>query len=296
MVGVDKHVGATEPENEIVMADENRGVSYVNTDKSFWNRIWPVIACGAGLFSDGYLNGVIGSVSTMLSTIYPDAYKGSPAEANVTAITFAGTVVGMLFFGWTSDHVSRKWSLFVSTIIVLLFAALGAGSYGAGGSPLGLFAALTAYRFFLGIGIGGEYPAGSVACAESTGELKEGTRNRWFILFTNCQIDFGFVVAAIVPMIVVCLIAVRSQSNCILNTVVTGPYHRRKPPPRSLAYLPRTRSHPTAFAALPSIEAHRARVLQAQHHGQDKDTVEAGHQVLLVPFGDRCLDLVHLRL
>jgi MFS family permease len=109
----------------------------------------------------------------------------------------------MLFFGYTSDHFSRKWSLFVSTIIILLFAALGSGSYGAGGSVGGLLAALTAYRFFLGIGIGGEYPAGSVGCAESTGELKAGTRNRWFILFTNVQIDLGFVVAALVPMIVV---------------------------------------------------------------------------------------------
>jgi hypothetical protein len=27
-------------------------------DKSRWQRLWPVIACGAGLFSDGYLNGV----------------------------------------------------------------------------------------------------------------------------------------------------------------------------------------------------------------------------------------------
>jgi hypothetical protein len=28
------------------------------SDKSFWERLWPVIACGAGLFSDGYLNAV----------------------------------------------------------------------------------------------------------------------------------------------------------------------------------------------------------------------------------------------
>ena len=48
----------------------------------------------------------------------------------------------------------------------------------------------------------GEYPAGSVACAESSGELKAGSRNRWFILFTNVQIDFGFVVSAMVAMIV----------------------------------------------------------------------------------------------
>lgn len=26
--------------------------------KSRWERSWPVIACGAGLFSDGYLSGV----------------------------------------------------------------------------------------------------------------------------------------------------------------------------------------------------------------------------------------------
>ena len=49
----------------------------------------------------------------------------------------------------------------------------------------------------------GEYPAGSVACAESTGELKHGHRNRWFIMFTNVQIDAGFVVSAFVPMVVV---------------------------------------------------------------------------------------------
>lgn len=86
---------------------------------------------------------------------------------------------------------------------MIVFSALGASSYGAGGSIQGLFAALSAYRFLLGVGIGGEYPAGSVAAAESTGELKKGHRNRWFIAFTNLSIDVGFVVAAIVPMILV---------------------------------------------------------------------------------------------
>lgn len=45
----------------------------------------------------------------------------------------------------------------------------------------------------------GEYPAGSVGCAESSGELKRGTRNRWFILFTNSMIDVGFVIGAFIP-------------------------------------------------------------------------------------------------
>lgn len=142
-------------------------------------------------------------MNTLLDKIYPDTYAKSPASQNVSSIAFAGTVVGQLVFGVASDYWSRKWSLMASTIILIIFAALCAGAYGYHGSQYGLFAALTAYRFFLGIGIGGEYPAGSVAAAESTGELKSGHRNRWFIFFTDFVIDFGFVVSSLVPMILV---------------------------------------------------------------------------------------------
>jgi MFS family permease len=194
----------------------------------------------------------------MLKTIYPDSYAKSSAQANVASITFAGTVVGMLFFGYTSDHYSRKWSLFTSTIIIILFAILGTASYGAGGNPNGLLTALVVYRFFLGIGwystllskeasltligIGGEYPAGSVGCAESTGELKEGTRNKWFILFTNVQIDLAFFISAIVATVVV---------------LATGENHLRAAwriclgigiiPPLSLLYLRLKLQEPEAF-------------------------------------------------
>jgi MFS family permease len=99
---------------------------------------------------------VIGPVNTMLKILYKDEYTKSSAQQNVASIAFAGTVLGQLVFGYTSDHYSRKNSLLISTIILIIFAALGAGSYGAGGSIQGLFAALTAYRFLLGIGIGGE--------------------------------------------------------------------------------------------------------------------------------------------
>lgn len=168
-----------------------------------WERIWPAMACGAGLFSDGYVQSVIGSVSTILGTIYGKRWTKSPARAHVSAIAFAGTVVGQLVFGVLSDYWSRKNSLLISTVILILFSALSAGAYGAGGSFGGMVAALTAYRFLVGIGVGGEYPAGSVACAESTGELKRGHRNRWFIFFTNLQIDLGFVAGTLVPMILV---------------------------------------------------------------------------------------------
>lgn len=91
-------------------------------------------------------------------------------------------------------------------------------------------------------GIGGEYPAGSVGCAESTGELKEGTRNKWFILFTNVQIDLAFFISAIVATVVV---------------VITGENHLRAAwriclgigiiPPLSLLYLRLKLQEPEAF-------------------------------------------------
>jgi hypothetical protein len=38
--------------------DIENAPALADTDKSFYERVWPVLACGAGLFSDGYLNGV----------------------------------------------------------------------------------------------------------------------------------------------------------------------------------------------------------------------------------------------
>jgi MFS family permease len=92
------------------------------------------------------------------------------------------------------------------------------------------------------VGIGGEYPAGSVGCAESTGELKQGTRNKWFILFTNVQIDLAFFISAIVATVVV---------------LATGENHLRAAwriclgigviPPLSLLYLRLKLQEPEAF-------------------------------------------------
>jgi MFS family permease len=147
----------------------------------------------------------------MLSQIYTaDVY--APSQANITSITFAGTVIGMLFFGYTSDKYSRKWSLMGSTLIIVVFAILCTGAWGP--SPQQLFACLTGMRFFLGLGIGGEYPAGSVGAAEGTAELKAGTRNWWFIMFTNVVIDLGFVVGALVPMLVVSSIEIHFVVTC----------------------------------------------------------------------------------
>ncbi|KAK9455545.1 major facilitator superfamily domain-containing protein [Dipodascopsis uninucleata] len=193
---------------------------------------WPVVATGAGLFSDGYLNNVIGSVNTILKILYPTQYANSPATSNVSSIAFVGTVIGQLSFGYISDHYSRKLGMIIASCILILFSILCAGSWGAGGSIPGMLAALTTYRFFIGIGIGAEYPAGSVACAEASNDLKHGQRNRWFVFFTNFMIDFGFVVSSFVPLV---MLWICGENH--LNTVWRVSLGLGAIPPMSLFYL-----------------------------------------------------------
>ncbi|KAK7755087.1 glycerophosphoinositol permease [Diatrype stigma] len=116
--------------------------------RPFWETIWPVLACGAGLFSDGYVNNVIGSVVTVLKLEYADTYTNSGAAKYVSDIAFAGTVVGQLLFGVLADRWSRTGSLLVSTVILIIFTALATGSY-YHGDAVGMFNILTAWRFFI---------------------------------------------------------------------------------------------------------------------------------------------------
>ncbi|OJA16409.1 hypothetical protein AZE42_05503 [Rhizopogon vesiculosus] len=156
-----------------------------------------IFACGTALFSDGYANNVIGSVNTLLERIYgTDAITANNYSNTLTSVAFAGTVVGMLAFGYLSDKMS-------ATGIVALFSGLSAASSGANHSLGGMLAMLSACRFLLGIGVGAEYPCGSVSASEQSEEegIATNAQHRWLVLATNSMIDVGFVIGAFVPLV-----------------------------------------------------------------------------------------------
>ncbi|KAF8150636.1 MFS Git1p-related glycerophosphoinositol and glycerophosphocholine permease [Crassisporium funariophilum] len=174
------------------------------TPSTFKERVKSVsliFACGTALFSDGYANGIIG---TVLTRIYGAAELGKhDYSRTLSSLGFAGTVVGMLTFGYLSDKIGRKFGMMSATGIVALFSLLSAASAGANGSIGGMLSMLSAMRFLLGIGVGAEYPCGSVSASEQSEEpgINKKAQHRWFALATNSMIDFGFVVAAFVPLV-----------------------------------------------------------------------------------------------
>ncbi|PSK36541.1 hypothetical protein C7M61_004014 [Candidozyma pseudohaemuli] len=183
--------------------------------KVAFNSLWPAFTAGAGLFSDGYVANSVATVNICLKRIYGDKYTESTAISNVTSIAFVGIVVGQLSFGYISDHIARKGGMMAANIILVFFTlCCAAASWGV--TPEGMFAALTVFRFFLGIGIGAEYPTASVIASEFANQLPVGHRNRYFIWFTNSCICLGYVAAAFVPMV---LLWITSTSDRDLHIV-----------------------------------------------------------------------------
>ncbi|KAI0346089.1 MFS Git1p-related glycerophosphoinositol and glycerophosphocholine permease [Trametopsis cervina] len=177
-------------------------MSVVKSSK--FKQISLIFACGTALFSDGYANGVISAVNTLLTRIYGSAaIKNHNYSTTLSSVAFAGTIVGMLTFGYLSDKLGRKFGMMAATGIVAFFSLLSAASSGANHSLGGMLAMLSACRFLLGIGVGAEYPCGSVAASEqSEGDgVAKNAQHRWFALATNSMIDFGFVIASFVPLV-----------------------------------------------------------------------------------------------
>ena len=88
--------------------------------KASCNSVMPAMACGSGLFSDGYVNGVMSSVNAILAILYPTEYTSSTAQQAVNSVVFAGTVLGQLIFGYVSDKFSRKSAILIATIMLIL--------------------------------------------------------------------------------------------------------------------------------------------------------------------------------
>ena len=121
-------------------------------DRLAWGRFhWlVVVALGVTWILDGLEVTLVGSLSGAIAKS-PDMQLSSAAVGGLGSSYVSGAVLGALLFGWLTDRLGRK-RLFTVTLIVYLAGTIASGL-------AWNYAALLAFRFVTGMGIGGEYAA-----------------------------------------------------------------------------------------------------------------------------------------
>ncbi|GAA5806386.1 major facilitator superfamily domain-containing protein [Helicostylum pulchrum] len=162
-----------------------------------------ILFSGFALLSDGYQSGVISFINLFLGKIYGPEIFNATMKSRLSYSMFVGAIVGQVGFGLIIDRLGRKIGLISTTFLVIFGAALSAASSGV--TPNGLLWMMVIARGVLGVGVGGEYPCSSVAAGESADEIDPKRRGGLFVLVTNFVIDLGYVVSAIVPVILLAI-------------------------------------------------------------------------------------------
>lgn len=129
-----------------------------------WGAYLTVLFAGFALLSDGYQNGIVSFVDSLFSRIYPKEYT-TEISTRIANAALVGQIIGQIFFGLVVDRIGRKTGLIACTILVVVGAALAAGSTGGKGGDLnGLFWMLTVTRGVLGVGVGCVSPVSRCLC------------------------------------------------------------------------------------------------------------------------------------
>ncbi|KAF7144844.1 hypothetical protein RHSIM_Rhsim04G0183500 [Rhododendron simsii] len=162
-----------------------------------------IVVAGMGFFTDAYDLFSISVVTKLLGRIYytqPNAPKPGilPVSVNgaVTGVALVGTLFGQLFFGWLGDKMGRK-KVYGMTLALMIFCSLASG-LSFGHHARGTMATLCFFRFWLGFGIGGDYPLSATIMSEYANKKTRGS----FIAAVFAMQGFGILTGGIVGLIV----------------------------------------------------------------------------------------------
>ncbi|MCO5611491.1 hypothetical protein L7F22_065744 [Adiantum nelumboides] len=171
--------------------------------KTQWYHFTAIIVAGMGFFTDAYDLFCIATVTKLLGRLYYyNPSTGQPgvlpagASAAVTGVALIGTLTGQLFFGWLGDKLGRK-KVYGVTLMLMVICSIASGlSFGS--TAKSVIITLCFFRFWLGFGIGGDYPLSATIMSEYANTRTRGA----FIAAVFAMQGFGILAGAAVAIIV----------------------------------------------------------------------------------------------
>jgi len=155
---------------------------------------WRVLAACIGFLADSYDLFTIDLVVLILQLEYGELLVSARAKAMMVSAMLAGVVIGQLAFGYVADWLGRKWA-FVTTAALTI---LGALSCSLCSGPATLPIQMSVCRFFLGLGVGGEYPLSATVTAEALSD--SGGRGQAMAVVVSMQ-GLGMLMSAMMAML-----------------------------------------------------------------------------------------------
>lgn len=188
------HCDQPAPQLEILEAlDKARTQSY---------HFLTIIVAGMGFFTDAYDLICVSTVTKLLGRIYfthpSSSIPGTlppGLNAAINGIALLGAFFGQLFFGWLGDKMGRKKVYGITALLMIGCSVGSALSFGS--TPHAVVGTLCFFRFWLGFGIGGDYPLSATIMSEYANTRTRGA----FVGAVFANQGFGILVSAAVAMV-----------------------------------------------------------------------------------------------
>ncbi|MCL5102072.1 MAG: MFS transporter [Candidatus Marsarchaeota archaeon] len=168
------------------MAQDTAGsISKIEDAKLNRKHMRIMLISGMSFFTDAYDLFIIGVVLLMVKELFN---LGALQLGMLASIALFGAAIGPIIFGYVGDRIGRKYTYWV-TIVILIIGAIGSAlSFG--------FVELFLWRFILGIGIGGDYPLSATIVAEYANKNDRGK----LVSSTFAMQGFGIIAGAVLAV------------------------------------------------------------------------------------------------
>jgi MFS transporter, PHS family, inorganic phosphate transporter len=160
------------PDRPGLPSESRRILSALDTARVQKFHFRTIVVAGMGFLTDAYDLFVISLVIPILVALAPGGALGPTELALLGSTALMGAAVGQLLFGWLGDRLGRR-KVYGVTLSLMAVAAVGSAlSVPVGG--LSTVWVLILWRFFLGVGVGGDYPLSATIMSEYSNVQSRG--------------------------------------------------------------------------------------------------------------------------